>query len=158
MRLQNAVEFMITYGWAILVIILVIAALYSLGFFGSGSIAPSICALPANVGCVSAILIPNGLLTVNIQQATQYTINVVSIGCNDKGLTNNALMAMRGIVPNVTVGIGGNSTFTVLCYSNYKVYNAPIGSTYTGYLIVNYTDLSTGFQHTASGALVQKVQ
>jgi len=159
MRLQDAMEFMITYGWAILILAIALVTLYSLGVFKAGSTAPNICALPADVGCVNEALFPTGLLIINIQQATPYTINVVAIGCNDKGLTNNALIPLNVISPPVTISIGGNYTFNnIQCYSNYLPYGAPIGSTYTGYIIVNYTDLSTGFQHTAQGSLIQQVK
>jgi hypothetical protein len=152
MRVQQAVEYLMTYGWMILILIGVLGVLYTLGVFKQGSVAPNICALPANVGCVSAALFPNGILTVNIQQATQYTINVVAIGCNTQG-TANALS-----LPNVIIPIGGNSTFALTCYtSTWATYNAAIGAAYTGYLLINYTDLSTGFTHTASGSLIQKV-
>jgi hypothetical protein len=152
-RLQNAMEFMMTYGWAILILMIVLATLYSLGVFNPPT--PSICALPANVGCLGATLWPNGILQVNIQQATQYTINVVGIGCNDQGVANVPLLA----IPQ-TISIGGNATFSTQCYTSSKwiPYNAPIGASFSGYLFVNYTDLSTGFSHTVSGTLIQKVK
>lgn len=157
-RLQNAVEFLMTYGWAILILIVVIATLYSLGIFNQGSVAPNLCALPANVGCVSAVLWPNGIVSVNIQQATAYTINIVGIGCNTQGIAN----APAPSSGNAMLLIGGNATFSVQCWTvsgvTWTAYNAPIGQTYSGYIILNYTDIGTGFQHTVSGALIQKVK
>lgn len=156
-RIQSAMEYLITYGWAILILGIVIASLYALGVFKLGSAAPSICGLPADIGCLNVDLAQNGLLTVNLQQATQYTINVIGVGCNNQGVANVATIS-----PQVTLPVGGNSTFAVQCWtvtSNaWVAYNAPIGSTYTGYLVVNYTDISTGFEHTAEGTLIQKVK
>ncbi len=157
-RLQSAIEFLITYGWAILIIILVLSILYTLGIFSQGSFTPNLCTLPADIGCISAVLFPNGALTINIEQATQYTINVVAVGCNDRGTPTNALMPMNVINPPVTLSVGGNSTFTITCYSNGMTYNAPIGQMYRGFILINYTDLPTGFLHTAEGSLIQKVQ
>lgn len=34
MKAQTAMEYLITYGWAILIVILVVAALYTMGVFG----------------------------------------------------------------------------------------------------------------------------
>jgi len=152
MRLQSAMEFLITYGWAILILIIVIATLYKLGVFSLGSTTPNLCALPADVGCVSAVLVPNGLLTVNIQQATQYTINVIGVGCNSQ--STNTMTSRQSQI----ISIGGNATFAVPCYTNSgAVFNSVVGQIYKGYLIVNYTDLTTGFQHTVVGTLIQTV-
>ncbi len=149
-------EYLMTYGWAILVLMIVIAALYSLGVFNTNATTANICTLPANVGCVSAILWPNGVVQVNIQQATQYTINIIGVGCHDQNLANAPVIS-----PPVTLPIGGNNTFTAVCSTGgtkWLTYNAAIGATYTGFLIVNYTDISTGFTHTVSGTLIQKVK
>jgi hypothetical protein len=151
-------EFMMTYGWAILILVVVIATLYKLGVFSQGSSTPDICALPADIGCVSATLIPNGLLTVNIEQATQYTINVVAIGCNDQIPPPNMIV----VSPPTTIPIGGNATFKVPCYhltgNSELPYSSAIGQSYKGYLIINYTDLTTGFTHIAHGTLIETIQ
>jgi hypothetical protein len=67
-------------------------------------------------------------------------------------------MPMTPYKPNVTIPIGGNASFNnIPCYQKGMVFNAPIGTPYRGYLIINYTDLSTNFLHTAEGTLIQKV-
>jgi hypothetical protein len=168
MRLQSAIEFLTTYGWAILIISVVLASLYSLGVFNQNALTPNICALPADIGCLSSSIAPTGILTINIQQATEYTINVFAVGCNDKGSpTANTITGGAGtmtvISPPATIPVGGNATFSIPCYtyskatSNEIVYNGIIGSAYKGYLIVNYTNLPDGFNHTAEGTLIQKV-
>ena len=40
MRLQSAMEYLMTYGWAILVIAVVLGVLYSLGVFNPSNFAP----------------------------------------------------------------------------------------------------------------------
>ena len=65
-------------------------------------------------------------------------------------------------LPNaVYIPIGGNVTFptsdTMLqCYANGTVYTSQPGSLYKGYLIVNYTNLQTGFQHVLVGKVIEK--
>ncbi|MDE1865162.1 MAG: hypothetical protein KGH94_00785 [Candidatus Micrarchaeota archaeon] len=155
LKAQNAMEFMMTYGWAIVILVVVLATLYSLGFFSPSTLSANVCALPANLGCVSAILWPNGIVQLNIQQATQYIISVNAISCNDQGVAN----ALPFSSP-VTMQIGSNATFSVQCYtgSNWASFNGPIGTLFSGQLFVNYTDISTGFSHTVSGTLIQKVK
>ncbi len=41
-KLQSAMEYLMTYGWAILIIAVVLGALFELGFFNSSSLAPTI--------------------------------------------------------------------------------------------------------------------
>ena len=39
-KLQSAMEYLMTYGWAILIIAVVLGALFSLGVFNSANLAP----------------------------------------------------------------------------------------------------------------------
>ncbi len=41
-RLQSAMEYLMTYGWAILIIAVVLGALFGLGFFNSANLAPKV--------------------------------------------------------------------------------------------------------------------
>ncbi len=43
-RLQSAMEYLMTYGWAILIIAVVLGALFGLGFFNSANLAPKVSA------------------------------------------------------------------------------------------------------------------
>ena len=157
-RAQSALEFMTTYGWAILVIAIALGVLYSMGVFNLASTTPDICTLSSNVGCLSASLSSTGQLTVNIEQATQDTINVISIGCNDQGVLRNMVLTS----PPTTLYIGQNAIFTVQCYQTVRgaltPYSGQIGDAFKGFLIVNYTNLNSGFPHTSQGPLIEKVQ
>ena len=41
-RLQSAMEYLMTYGWAILIIAVVLGALFSLGIFNPAFLAPKV--------------------------------------------------------------------------------------------------------------------
>ena len=159
---QAAVEYLTTYGWAILIIAIVIAALYSVGLFNPTALIGNTCAFPADFSCLAATLFPSGNFVVNIQQATAAAINVTAIGCNSDSSTSN--MIQFGGPARIYIPIGGNSSFTMLCYSNGVPYNSPfpsntvpLGTLFKGYIVVNYTNLQTGFPHTVIGRLIQKV-
>jgi len=128
------------------------------GLFNLGSSTPNLCALPANVGCLSAYLSPTGTLMINIRQATPDPINVVSVGCNDQG---NPSADMIPILPPATMLVGANSTFSMECYKtsggSLTPFTGSVGQAFKGYLMVNYTDLVTGFTHTIEGSLIEKV-
>lgn len=150
---QSAMEYLITYGWAILIISVVLAALFYLGVFNPSSLTNSQCLMPANFACLNAQLLSNGIITVNIQQQLLTSINVTAIGCN----TNQTVAQMAAQVPAVNLPIGGSSTFSVQCYSNGVSWSGSVNKVFDGYLVVNYTELQSGLPHTIYGQLIQKV-
>lgn len=154
LRLQSALEYITVYGWAILIIAVVLSTFLYLGVFSPGAFISSQCTMPADFSCLTAVLSQNGQLLFNIQQSTLYSINLTAIGCN----TQQSYAAMTVLTPNVPLNIGGNHTFTNLqCYNGTTAYSGSVGSLFTGYLIINYTDVQTGFPKTQFGSLVQKV-
>ncbi len=153
-KAQSAMEYLMTYGWAILILGIVLGSLYALGLFSPNTFRSSQCIMPANFGCLAAYMQSNGLLTLNIEQATPSSINVTAIGCN----TNATYSAMESISPPELIGIGSNRTFSVLCYAGNKVFSGNPGTFYNGYILINYTDLETGFMNTVIGTIAEKVQ
>ena len=153
-KMQSAMEYLTTYGWAILVIAIVLALLYELGLFSPSTYVHTSCVLEADFGCLSSAMATNGLLTINIQQSTEGTINVTSIGCNEQPSTSH----MVAFSPPYTVPIGGNQTFQVQCYvNNTAPYSGNIGDLYTGYIEMNYTDIQSGFPHSLTGEIQEKI-
>ncbi|RLG19397.1 hypothetical protein DRN67_02770 [Candidatus Micrarchaeota archaeon] len=69
-RGQAAIEYLSTYGWAILVIVLVLAALMWLGIFDTQSRIPESCSFEAGINCESASLFAGNDGTVIISQIT----------------------------------------------------------------------------------------
>lgn len=159
MKAQSSLEYLMTYGWAILIIGVVVAGLYALGIFNTAQFTPNLCVFPADFGCYSAPLFANGNILLNLEQSTSYPINVTAVGCNDAGNTNY-MYGVNSIVSganSINIQIGANYTFMVPCYKGASVFKGTIGQLYTGYVVVNYTDTVTGFQHQVVGKLVQKV-
>lgn len=152
-RSQSAMEYLITYGWAILIIAVVLGALFSLGVFSPQTLTNNQCLMPANFACLNAQLLSNGLVTVSIEQQTLTAINITAVGCNTNQTTANMAVA----TPAINLPIGGSATFSVQCYSSGTAWNGPINKILNGYLTINYTELQSGLPHTIFGQLVQKV-
>ena len=57
-------EYLMTYGWAILIIAVVLGALFSLGVFGN--LLGNHCVTTPGWSCISATLSTNGILTMKI--------------------------------------------------------------------------------------------
>ena len=149
---QNAIEFLMTYGWAFAIITVVLGALVILGVFNPGAFVNSQCLTPADFTCAGA-LASNGLFFINIRQSTNSEINVTAIGCN----SNKTYLTMQPISPPIPVPVGNNFTYSVRCFDGPTPFSGSLGSVYKGYLILNYTDLQSGFAKTSFSVLVEKV-
>ncbi len=79
---QAAMEYLMTYGWAILVIVIVLAALLYLGVFNIGTRTPDQCNFPVGVLCTSAKVTTTniGMTLNNGLGAKMYVCQVV---CDD---------------------------------------------------------------------------
>lgn len=147
---QSAMEYLTTYGWAIL-IIAVVASVFAVLLLRN-NIVKNVCVLPAEFSCIRAYVQSNGTLVINLVQSTQSPINITALGCN----TNATVLYMTHVSPPVTLQIGNNATESVACkYRNGTAYTQPPGTLFKGYFIFNYTDLQTGFPHTETGTLAE---
>ncbi len=154
-RSQSAMEYILTYGWAILMISIVLGAFIYLGVFTPGTLVSSQCVAQADFSCLTSMMTSNGQITFNIQQNTMTNINVTAISCN----ATASYKGMTLLSKQVTMTIGSNYTFSnVQCYTSGGVaYSGSIGSVYNGYIILNYTNVQSGFLHTEYITIVEKI-
>lgn len=180
-KLQSAMEYLMTYGWAILIIAVVLGALFSLGVFNTGSITGVSCVASPGFLCQNPFIsnaISNNL-TVTIGQSTGSTYYNVAMGCassaGTSGLPNagtsngivylNALGSAVSLAPNgvnnglLTLVSGQTVTVNALtCFGTNAnaLRGQPIGSTFSGGLWMNYT-LSSGVIAGTNPMLSQKI-
>jgi hypothetical protein len=78
---QAAMEFLTTYGWAFLVIIVVIGALYTFGVFDTTSRMPDSCSLSGMIDCSGGFLVSatTNETQLNIRNDGMNAINVTTI-------------------------------------------------------------------------------
>jgi hypothetical protein len=152
-KLQSAMEYLMTYGWAILIIGVVLVALYELNVFTPSNYVSPICTLPAGFTCVSDYFYGNGLIALNIEYTNINPINITQIGCNSNQTTAN----IHKYSPPVPMNSGENSTFMVTCYQGSTPFSGQLSSLFTGSIALNYTDTRTGFQNFIYGKIVAKV-
>ncbi|MCL4389016.1 MAG: hypothetical protein M1528_00380 [Candidatus Marsarchaeota archaeon] len=153
-RSQSAVEYLMTYGWMLLIVAIVLFVLYASGILNTNIFVSASCLLPSQFSCSSPILATNGLLTLNIVQNTGNPISITAIYCNaSENIPFNA-----PAIAKTYLGIGGNATFKVPCYIKPNtVFTGSLGEVYRGYVILNYTDIPSSLSFTVSGTLVAKV-
>ncbi len=76
---QAAMEFLMTYGWAILVVIVVIGTLAYYGVLNPSSFIPESCTLPLNLRCVDHMLLDKGEMRLNIENHRGEDIRIKKI-------------------------------------------------------------------------------
>ncbi|MGB9703770.1 MAG: hypothetical protein ACPLXS_03650, partial [Candidatus Micrarchaeales archaeon] len=94
---QAAMEYLMTYGWAILIIALVVGVLYSLGVFNPSS--PSYCVFSGEVFlCQSFSIDSEGYLSLTLTSNHPNRINVTQIACNAWGNLSYAYTIPGGVI------------------------------------------------------------
>ncbi len=128
-RSQSALEYMMTYGWAILIIVIVAAVLYSFGIFSpSSSISATITGF-SGLGSVAANCVYNEGLVISLGNSAGYLINVTSINITDTSISATT---------NAKIG-------SVISPSSNEIFLIPtacpaVGSRYSISAIVSYTE------------------
>ena len=83
---QAALEFIMTYGWAILVVLVAIGALAYFGVLSPDRFLPSRCTLPAGIACLDHLASgTDDSILVSIQNNLGY--DITSIGVTASGCT-----------------------------------------------------------------------
>ncbi len=153
-KMQSAIEYLITYGWVLLIIVIALLILEVAGVFNTDSYIHTDCILPASFQCIHPTFTTNGILTAGIRQITGYPINITAAYCN----TLQEIPANAPPFQANNIATGGNTTISIPCYVNStSQFSGKIGRIYRGYLIVNYTNLATSLQTSISGSVVLKV-
>ncbi len=165
-KAQSAMEYLMTYGWAILIIAVVLGALFSLGVFGGGSLVGTACVASPGYLCSGPALNSNGELSFQFGQNTGSSIYDIEMACaatsGSTGLPANMAafspISTAGVAQANTVGLSYNaivsgqtlSISTLPCYTSTGVAlgsalspalsgTATIGQSFSGYLWLNYT-------------------
>jgi hypothetical protein len=157
LKAQSAMEYLMTYGWAILIISVVLGALFGLGVFSSGTFISTSCVPSSGYQCSSPTLLNTGYLTFTYGQSTGITefnsyVTVASQGASlngagfpsfSSGLSVNT--PAWAVVNGVTYSSGSSNTLTILL-TNAMVPGgwSTLGDAFSGSVWVNYS--------TASGA------
>jgi uncharacterized protein (UPF0333 family) len=158
---QAAMEFLMTYGWAILVVIAAIAALAYFGVLDPARLLPERCQFPAGMDCIDKASITSTSLTMALRNNLGFPATVsAATGTAGKGCTGTA---------SVAVG-ASNSTFVDL--TNYTAYVAnnevykvqivcsglQVGDKFDDDKItVTYTNSESGLQNNAVGSVRGRV-
>ena len=159
MRLQSAMEYLMTYGWAILIIAVVMVALFSLGILGGNPLGTSclaqsgyICQSPVLHGYTFNVVVGqatgNNWVGTNVFWVNQGTSSssIASVLCTGAASTNTFSTNGGAICANtnsIALNTGGTATLTFLSQSQ-----ATTGATAAGTIWATYYLSSGGTQYT----------
>ncbi len=155
MKSQAAIDFITSYGFAILFITIAIYVVFQLGIINY-RIVPEHCYSIPSINCVSYAINTTGGLTMVISQNTGGTMDITGAGCaslqsnsgngpaygnvkmkdyaNDPSVyPNNEFSNTLIVYPNSKV------VLFVYCYNQKGIAAGDLGGIYNGYVWINYT-------------------
>jgi hypothetical protein len=137
-RGQAAMEFLMTYGWAILAAVIVIGVLAYFGVFSPSTYVPNVCQVSAPFGVTCAATTAG--VDIELRNWAGETLNVTSI----------AVVGCNTTAPYGTIAADAAPKVSLLC--------ALTGGTkFKGDITVKYTRTGSTLEQIASGQIVQKV-
>ncbi|MBI4739557.1 hypothetical protein HY772_08535 [Candidatus Woesearchaeota archaeon] len=140
-KAQAAMEFLMTYGWAILVVLVAISALAYFGVLSPSKFLPERCTLPSGIACLD-----------HKATATSISLRVQNgLGVDITGVT---LSLCNGTSAAQSLANGAQATFAVTC-SPVLVSGNKFSSDNVS---ISYTNSETGLSHTKIGSLTTKVE
>jgi len=135
-KAQSAMEYLMTYGWAILIVIIVAAALYALGIFNPATYTGSIPTGFANLGAPDEwVLDSNGDLSVVLSNRLPNQIEIMNISVSTTaGSTNwNTLNCTGQDTDYFTIGAGSIALpSATACPDSDMAYSLNVGSQTSG--------------------------
>jgi len=155
MKAQAAMEYLMTYGWAILIVIIVAAALYAFGIFNPATWTGTRATGFANIGVPADWRYgADGDFNITVKNAigSPITITGVKATCGTSGQPDVTL----GIAPggSVIVGAGSTAEYYISNPEN-TTYCAQLtaGSSYSTQVKVTYTKSGGAYTQTDAGTV-----
>jgi hypothetical protein len=161
-KAQSAMEYLMTYGWAILIVIIVAAALYALGIFNPATYTGRIPTGFTTLGAPDDWDVDtNGDVRILLNNRLAETITVYNITVTMGTTTDNwNTYNCTGVDDYMTIGPGGNSDPSTACPQANQPYSLDVGSptsgtTYSVDVKIEYN--AGGFTHTENGKITGTV-
>jgi len=154
---QTALEFVTTYGWMLLILIIVLGVLIYMGFLNPA--APPSCVFQANFVCRGWKLTTDGNLTLDLYQKTDHPIVVKGVNCTKASVETNPLLAATYVfIKNDDHELVANGSNIQCLNEDGSVAVGSIGSTYRGKILIYYVENDTGVPHLVVGSLTARYE
>ncbi len=138
---QAALEFLMTYGWAILVVLVAVGALAYFGVLSPDKFLPAKCTLQSGIACIDHKATSTQVQVV-IQNSLGYDLSSITVKAGSCGTSSSP-----ATLPN-----GEKGTYTITCTP------ALTGSKYNAQVNVSYTITDTGLSHNNVGQITTRIE
>lgn len=143
-RAQSAIEYITTYGWALLLIAIGLGALWQLGVIGGSSHVPNACIGSSILECSNPIMSTSGMLVVTLTNKYAGSVTITSTGCSSGPTLPSVYGYPTPSESYVTINENGNARVAFWC----SLANNAIGSPASGTLWIRYNQKTTGSSQT----------
>jgi len=138
---QAAMEFLMTYGWAILVVLAAIAALAYFGVLSPEKFLPEKCLMETGFTCISSkVTSGDSTIVLSNSQGKSVIIDNIAIG-------SCSLAFSKSLLP------GDESTFVVTGCGN-----GDLKEIFKGEVVIKYTEKRTNLTKTSYGVINTKIE
>ncbi|BCS91116.1 MAG: hypothetical protein ARM1_0573 [Candidatus Micrarchaeota archaeon] len=138
---QASVDFLTTYGWAILVIAAVLILLIYLNVFNSSTFVSNTCIGENDLYCNSADINTTGKVLVGITSELQYPINITAVACSN----NPNDLVFHNLTQQITVEPSQEVELSTNCLYNGANFTGTTGTVFSGYVAIKYYDTINDF-------------
>ncbi|MFH1592345.1 MAG: hypothetical protein ABIB47_03185 [Candidatus Woesearchaeota archaeon] len=151
-------EFLMTYGWAILVVLIAIGALAYFGVLSPGKFLPQSCTLAPGFACddfkIDNVVSTSDDLTIIVRNGVGATANSVIFTVNENTATGPLCIAAAG--NPTSIAEGNAATFTWNCPSVDDT--TAQGTRFKGISSLTYTLTGQTLSHTVTGDLTARIE
>ena len=149
---QAAMEFLMTYGWAILVVLIVIGALAYFGVLNPQQFLPQKCQFSTGLVCVDKQLTSDGAYKLRISNGLGNAIEVTKLVIDD---TQDFADCDTAYTDKVLLA-GEEKNFD--CPAPTPALTLDAGQRIKAKMVLSYTDRQTKFEHDVTGTLLIDIE
>lgn len=148
-RGQVALEFLTTYGWAILVLLIMVGAISYFGVMNPSKLLPSRCLSGTELSCADYQILEDGTVSLQLKQGVGKTIYLGDSTCEYGD-------ALPVTIPNTDKPWAPKDTILLTC--DVGDFNGLRGQKVKVLFDIKYKQSVSGFEHLVSGELYTEVQ
>ncbi len=143
-RGQAALEFLMTYGWAILIVLIAIGALAYFGVLNPARLIPRMCTFVPGISCDDFVVRGDGTAAVILRNGFAMALTNVAVTMQSQAATCTS---------QFTYWIPGD--LMVCSFTNIDTGN---GESFSDVMILNYSFLGSILQHSDLGQIITRIE
>jgi hypothetical protein len=160
---QSAIEYLTTYGWAVVLLFAVLAILFWIGFVNPRTPVTPTCIFSGTMDCRYYAINTSGTLALEVGQSSGHPITVTAVRCTQESEPN--ITSEDELPRPVTIPIGGEALVTSGNQTCFNVENGEVvpasgypGDVYRGKLFIAFQEADTGLRHVAIADVILKYE